>query len=54
LHAEIDPNNNYENIEQAFGYTNEQNEMMLVAAYMKKDDEYYLVGATGHNYGNTK
>jgi uncharacterized protein YktA (UPF0223 family) len=27
---------------------------MLVAAYMKKDDEYYLVGATGHNYGNTK
>jgi hypothetical protein len=39
FHAEIDPNNNYENIEHAFGYTNEQNEMMLVAAYMKKDDD---------------
>jgi hypothetical protein len=48
LHTEIDPNHNYENNEQAFGYTNEQNKMMLVAAYMKKDDEYYLVGATGN------
>jgi hypothetical protein len=27
---------------------------MLVAAYMRKDNEYFLVGATGHNYGNTK
>jgi hypothetical protein len=54
LQVSLDPNHNYDNVEQAFGYTNEQGEKMLVAAYMKKDKEYFLVGATGHNYGNTK
>jgi ribosomal protein S20 len=28
--------------------------MIIVAAYMKKEDGYYLVGASGHNYGSTK
>jgi hypothetical protein len=54
IHGMLDPNNKYEYIEQAFGFENEQGEYMLVAAYMKKEDDYFLVGATGSNYGNTK
>ena len=43
----------YEEIDQAYGINNEQGEFMLVAAVLKKEEDYFLVGATGHNYGNT-
>jgi len=44
----------YTNIERAFGYKNSQNEYMLVAATLADENgEIFLVGATGHNYGNT-
>tara|TARA_B100000780_G_scaffold239015_1_gene180618 strand:- start:385 stop:4227 length:3843 start_codon:yes stop_codon:yes gene_type:complete len=51
----IDPEGQYEHIEQALGYKTPEGEYMLVAAVMKcrGTDEYTLAGATGTNYGNT-
>ena len=51
----IDPEGQYEHIEQAIGYKTPEGEYMLVAAVMKckGTDEYTLAGATGTNYGNT-
>ena len=44
----------YANVERAFGYKNKNNEYMLVAATLVDETgEIFLVGATGHNYGNT-
>ena len=43
----------YTHVERAFGYVT-NNEYMLVAATVKDiNGEVYLVGATGHSYGNT-
>ena len=44
----------YTAVERAFGYQNNKNEYMLVAATLADETgEIFLVGATGHNYGNT-
>ena len=44
----------YTTIELAFGYRNKKSEYMLVAATLADETgEIFLVGATGHNYGNT-
>ena len=51
----IDKNQKFDYVHQAFGYVSDKGEYMLVAAILKKkdEDEYYLAGATGINYGNT-
>ena len=44
----------YTSVERAFGYKTKDNEFMLVAATLADETgEIFLVGATGHNYGNT-
>ena len=44
----------YTLVERPFGYRNKNNEYMLVAATLADETgEIFLVGATGHNYGNT-
>ena len=45
----------YKSVEQAYGFINYSDEYMMAAATLQDmKGEYYLVGATGHNYGNTK
>ena len=44
----------YTSVERAFGYKTKDHEFMLVAATLADETgEIFLVGATGHNYGNT-
>lgn len=53
--AELDTDNQFDTVEDAFGYQNDDGEFMLVPAILKEkdSDEYSLVGATGTNYGST-
>ncbi|VEU33926.1 unnamed protein product [Pseudo-nitzschia multistriata] len=47
-------NRTYSSVEHAFGYVDTRGDYRLVAAALEDNvGELYLVGATGHNYGNT-
>ena len=53
--AQLDTDNQFDTVKDAFGYQNNDDEYMLIAAILKEkdSDDYYLFGATGTNYGST-
>ena len=53
--VQLEVDNWFNTFKYAFGYENNDGEYMLIEAILKEKDseEYYLLWATGTNYGST-